>query len=109
MTVPDSVTSCPVAVNLSQRNNNIVMLDSTFHVLAGGIGLNLYDMDAHETGLAISRIAPASGTTWLTAWRTGGYEYVDGDEQRVASRPTVFGALTPARADAPLPLRPKPR
>ena len=52
----------------------------------------------------------ASGSTSLAAWRSGGYEYVDDKEQQSsAGGLAVFGALRATRADASLPLRPKPK
>jgi hypothetical protein len=55
------VSGSPVAVNLSQHNNNVVMLDSIFEIPAGGTGLNLYDMNSNETGIAISRVTAQGG------------------------------------------------
>ena len=51
----------------------------------------------------------ASGSTSFAAWRSGGFEYADGSEQRIQGRPEVFGALKPTRPDVPLPLHPKPK
>jgi hypothetical protein len=124
------VTGCPVAVSISQRNNNIVMLDSEFKLPAsGGTGVHLYDMDANETGVAFSRLTvsggdfvirgptPATsvaqtnaGLTKLQGWRSGGFEYVDDVEQRSAQgEKLVFGTLVSTRPDRSLPVRSKPR
>jgi glucan 1,3-beta-glucosidase len=126
------VSGAPVAVNLSQHNNNIVMLDALLDAPPGGTGLNLFHMNPNETGIALSRVTvrggdyvvrgpteatsiiqAASGSSTLRAWRSGGFEFVDGQEQRLHgsrdSQLAVFGALTPARPDMPLPLRSKPR
>ena len=116
------VSGCPVAVNLSQHNNNVVMLDSRFKLPAGGVGLKLYGVNPNATGIVLSRVVAsggdwavrgpteatsvkqaASGSTSFKAWRSGGYEFVDDKEQLA-----VFGPLTPARADAPLPQRKLP-
>lgn len=124
------VTGCPIAVNISQRKNNIVMLDSTFILPAsGGTGVNLYDMDVNETGIAFSRLTIEGGDfavrgptlattvaqsstrlTKLQEWRSGGFEYVDDKEQRNArGEKVVFGELVPTRMDRSLPVRSKPR
>ena len=122
------VSGSPVAVNLSQHNNNIVMMDSELNVARGGTGLSLYSMNANDTGVALSRVVvnggdyafrgpsaetslkqAASGSTSFAAWRSGGFEYVDDREQTGGGSALAdFGKLTPTRADAPLPLRPKP-
>ena len=47
--------------------------------------------------------------THLAAWRSGGFEYVDDQEQRSSGdEDSNFGKLTTMRDDRPLPLRPKP-
>jgi hypothetical protein len=126
------VSGCPIAVNISQRDNNIVMLDANFTLPTGGTGFNVYAMDANETGIALSRVTvsggayavrgptaettvaqASSGSTKLSAWRTGGYEYVNDHEQQQGAvgggGPLVFGQLKSTRPDTALPLRPKPR
>lgn len=55
------VSSSPVAVNLSQHNNNIVMLDSVFEVPNLGTGLALFNVNPNGTGIAMSRVTVTGG------------------------------------------------
>ena len=122
------VTECPIAVNVSQRKNNVVMLDSAFTLPSGGTGVNLYDMDANETGVAFSRLIvnggdfvvrgpthkttvaqTSTGFTKLAEWRSGGFEYIDNQEERARNEKVEFGKLAPTRPDHALPLKSKPR
>eukprot|EP00930_Biecheleria_cincta_P100335 TRINITY_DN91977_c0_g1_i1.p1 TRINITY_DN91977_c0_g1~~TRINITY_DN91977_c0_g1_i1.p1 ORF type:complete len:747 (-),score=91.28 TRINITY_DN91977_c0_g1_i1:161-2401(-) len=124
------ISGSPVGVNLSQSSNNIVILDSSFDIPAGGIGLNLYSMNSNETGVVLSRVkviggdyavrGPTAstslpqapfGSTFLEAWRSGGFEYIDDKEQYNDdhSQLVKFGVLKAARPNVPLPLRPRPK